>query len=91
MSNTPRKIKIDSKNKPYCPNCYSGEYIFNLKQEQNSYCGDCGQRLDWGEFEQRDCLTCKHIIECNLDKQAFYKFMDKQCEGWEKDERQTNE
>ena len=31
------------------------------------------------------CPTCKHIVECDTDKQAFYKITDKQCEGWERD------
>lgn len=40
---------------------------------------------------QKICLTCKHIIECDIDKQAFYKITGEQCEGWERSERQTNE
>ena len=32
--------------------------------------------------DRKDCNTCKHIILCNIDKQAFYKFADKQCEGY---------
>ena len=35
----------------------------------------------------KGCSTCKHIHECNIDKQAFYTFADKQCEGWERDGR----
>lgn len=33
----------------------------------------------------KDCSTCKRIDECNLDKQAFYKFADKQCEEYKPD------
>ena len=37
------------------------------------------------------CPTCKHIIECDTDKQAFYKITGEQCDEWEGNERQTNE
>lgn len=35
--------------------------------------------------DRKDCSTCKRIVECNLDKQAFYKFADKQCEEYKPD------
>lgn len=35
------------------------------------------------EEHSNNCSNCKHIVECNIDKQAFYKLTEKQCEGWE--------
>ena len=30
-----------------CPRCGSGEYLHNEDKNQNTYCGQCGQKLDW--------------------------------------------
>ena len=44
------------KGKPYpdgdrgivaCPNCKSGEYLYNEDGNRNEYCGQCGKRIDW--------------------------------------------
>lgn len=35
--------------------------------------------------DRKDCNTCKRIVECCIDKQAFYKFADKQCEEYKAD------
>lgn len=44
------------KGKPYpdgdrgivaCPNCKSGEYLYNEDGNRNEYCGQCGKRVDW--------------------------------------------
>ena len=32
-----------------CPRCGSGEYLHNEDGNQNEYCGQCGQKLEWGE------------------------------------------
>lgn len=30
-----------------CPCCGSGEYLHNQDENQNRYCGQCGQRIKW--------------------------------------------
>ena len=30
-----------------CPRCGSGEYLHNEDGNENEYCGQCGQRIDW--------------------------------------------
>ena len=30
-----------------CPNCKSGEYLYNEDGNRNEYCGQCGKRIDW--------------------------------------------
>lgn len=32
-----------------CPCCGSGEYLHNEDGKKNSFCGQCGQAIDWGE------------------------------------------
>lgn len=32
-----------------CPNCGSGEYLHNEDGNQQQYCGQCGQAIDWEE------------------------------------------
>lgn len=32
-----------------CPNCGSGEYLYNEDGAENSFCGQCGQAIDWSE------------------------------------------
>lgn len=35
-----------------CPCCGSGEYLVNWDGNRNTYCGQCGQKIDWrGEDE----------------------------------------
>ena len=34
-----------------CQNCGSGEYLYNEDENRNSYCGQCGTRIDWPEDE----------------------------------------
>lgn len=36
-----------------CPRCGSGEYLHNEDGNQNDYCGQCGQKLEWGEEKDR--------------------------------------
>mgnify|MGYP000245578623 FL=1 len=42
----PRSPYIDD-NILACPCCGSGEYLENEDGNENRYCGQCGQRLDW--------------------------------------------
>lgn len=32
-----------------CANCGSGEFLHNHDGNQNAFCGQCGQAIDWGE------------------------------------------
>lgn len=32
-----------------CWNCGRGEYLYNEDGNRNDYCGQCGQKIDWGE------------------------------------------
>ena len=34
-----------------CPNCGSGEYLHNEDGNQQQYCGQCGQAIDWEEVD----------------------------------------
>ena len=36
-----------------CPRCGSGEYLYNEDGNQNEFCGQCGQKLEWGEEKDR--------------------------------------
>ena len=38
--------------------------------------------------DRKDCNTCKRIVECCIDKQAFYKFADKQCEEYKAESKE---
>lgn len=31
-----------------CPNCGSGEYLHNADENENVFCGQCGQAIKWG-------------------------------------------
>lgn len=35
-----------------CWNCGSGEYLYNEDGNRNDYCGQCGQKIDWGEEDE---------------------------------------
>ena len=43
-----------------CPNCGSGEYLHNEDGNRNSFCGQCGQAIDWAEPENEVgcCPVC---------------------------------
>lgn len=30
-----------------CPRCGSGEYLHNADENENDYCGQCGQKIEW--------------------------------------------
>lgn len=32
-----------------CPNCGSGEYLDNYDGNENDYCGQCGQKINWNK------------------------------------------
>lgn len=32
-----------------CPRCGSGEFLHNTDENENTYCGQCGQRILWEE------------------------------------------
>ena len=35
----------------YCQKCGSGEYLENEDGIRNNYCGQCGQRIDWADWD----------------------------------------
>lgn len=37
-----------------CQYCGSGEYLFNEDGNRNSYCGQCGTRIDWPKTKLDD-------------------------------------
>lgn len=37
-----------------CQCCDSGEYLYNEDGNCNSYCGNCGARIDWPEIKMND-------------------------------------
>lgn len=37
-----------------CPCCGSGEYLENEDGNENRYCGQCGQSLDWSRLPTRE-------------------------------------
>lgn len=34
-----------------CPRCGSGEYLHNQDGNENAFCGQCGQPIDWEEMQ----------------------------------------
>ena len=42
---TPKKLQNDY----YCPYCTSRVKEYNLSNDRNDYCGQCGQALDWSD------------------------------------------
>ena len=71
--------KNDTFNEAYVADC---DKVAQMLYDQGVRVIDVKEQTD-----RKDCPTCKRIVECNLDKQAFYKFADKQCEGWERDDK----
>lgn len=38
-----------------CANCGSGEYLYNEDGNENTFCGQCGQVIDWSEdYNERE-------------------------------------
>ena len=38
-----------------CANCGSGEYLYNEDGVENTFCGQCGQAIDWSEnYDERE-------------------------------------
>lgn len=35
-----------------CPRCGSGEYLYNEDGNEQNYCGQCGQRIDWSRLPE---------------------------------------
>ena len=52
-----------------CPNCGSGEYLHNADENENAFCGQCGQAIKWG-CEDEDLKYRRYLQEdqeyCNL-------------------------
>lgn len=49
-----------------CQCCGSGEYLYNEDGNRNSYCGQCGTRIDWPE----ENLDGWNDIELNPPKES---------------------
>ena len=37
-----------------CPHCGSGEYLHNADENENAYCGQCGQAIGWKGAGEND-------------------------------------
>lgn len=35
-----------------CPRCGSGEYLHNEDGNEQNFCGQCGQRIDWSRLPE---------------------------------------
>lgn len=58
-----RIVMFDEKEKPvppceegepdvlFCGVCLSGEYLYNEDGNRNRYCGRCGYRIDWAQYD----------------------------------------
>ena len=45
----PRRIQAQRRRRAMlCPNCGSGEYLHNADENENAFCGQCGQAIKWG-------------------------------------------
>lgn len=49
---------------PYCPNCRSGEYLYNEDGNANNYCGQCGCELDWDNRYDEDTGRVERKYKC---------------------------
>lgn len=49
---------------PYCPNCRSGEYLYNEDGNANNYCGQCGCELDWDNRYNEDTGRVERKYKC---------------------------
>jgi len=49
-----------------CPNCGSGEYLHNADENENAFCGQCGQAIKWG-CEAESLLTIFDVPEKDRD------------------------
>lgn len=46
----PRSVCLDGIEA--CQGCGSGEYLYNEDGNRNSFCGQCGQAIEWSEEGQ---------------------------------------
>ena len=44
-----------------CPSCGSGEYLYNEDGNRNSFCGQCGQAIDW--TEPKEMVNCCPVCD----------------------------
>ena len=49
---------------PHCPNCRSGEYLYNEDENANNYCGQCGCELDWENMYNEDTGRIERRYKC---------------------------
>ena len=48
---TAKKLRIDDEHWLCCPNCDETFYLHNKFDKRQSFCGKCGQALDWSDSE----------------------------------------
>lgn len=64
-----------------CQCCGSGEYLYNEDGNRNSYCGQCGIRIDWPEVK----LTDWNVPTINLPKPCsivMAKYKEREVRVW---------
>ena len=49
----PKKLRVDDEGWLCCPKCDETFKLHNQYHEQNRYCGNCGQRIDWSEVNAK--------------------------------------
>lgn len=49
--NEPTKVAYDKNGVSFCPNCHQS-YLRNAMGNENHYCGNCGQKLDWSDYQE---------------------------------------
>lgn len=47
----PKKLRVDSESWLCCPKCDETFKLHNQYHEKNRYCGNCGQKICWGDSE----------------------------------------
>lgn len=47
----PKKLRVDDEGWLCCPKCDETFKLHNQYHEKNRYCGNCGQKICWGDSE----------------------------------------
>lgn len=50
---TQKKLRVDDEGWLCCPKCDETFKLHNQYHEQNRYCGNCGQKIDWSEVNAK--------------------------------------
>lgn len=57
-----------------CPNCGSGEYLHNADENENAFCGQCGQAIKWGAKMKIKSIAA--ICKKNKNIAIFERYSD---------------